>query len=58
MLSEEKIKQMASNSGIKEIIEENFKSIEEEKLNKIKGITATLERMNNEDTERKRQKRH
>ena len=55
MLSEEKIKQMASNSGIKEIIEENFKSIEEEKLNKIKGITATLERMNNEDTERKRQ---
>ncbi len=56
VLLEEKIKQMASNIDAKEIVEENFNKIEEEKIKKIKGITATLERLNNEDLERKRQK--
>lgn len=56
VLLEEKIKQMASNIDAKEIVEENFNKIEEEKIKKIKGITATLERLSNEDLERKRQK--
>lgn len=56
MITEEKIKQMASNTEGKEIIEETFKNIEKEKLSKIQGITATLDRMNKENVERKREK--
>jgi len=40
MITEEKIKQMASNTEGKEIIEETFKNIEKEKLSKIQGITG------------------
>jgi len=56
VLAEEKIRQMASNLLGKEIIEETFKQLEEEKIAKIQGITATLDRLNDENIEKKRQK--
>lgn len=56
MITEEKIKQMASNPDGKEIIEETFANIEKEKMTKIKGITATLDRINSEDVEKKKEK--
>ena len=55
MIAEEKIKQLASNIDGKEIIEETFKTIEKEKLSKIQGIKVTLDRINIEDAERKKQ---
>lgn len=56
MITEQKIKQMVTNPDGKDIIEETFKAIEEEKLAKIQGITATLDRLNDENIERKKQK--
>ena len=56
MIAEEKIKQLASNIDGKEIIEETFEVIEKEKLSKIQGIKVTLDRINSEDAERKKQK--
>ena len=56
MITEEKIKKLAINFEAKDIIEETFEKIETEKLTKIQGITATLERINNDDLERKREK--
>ena len=56
MGSEEKIRQMASNPSAKDIIEENFKNIEKEKIKKIQGITTTIDRLNNENVEIKNQK--
>lgn len=56
MASEEKIKEMANNPSEKEIIEENYKTIEDEKIKRIQGIKATIERLNSENVEIKKQK--
>lgn len=55
-ITEEKIRQMTNNPAGREIIEETFKAIEEEKMSRMQGIKATLDRINSENIERKRDK--
>ena len=47
---------MTNNPAGREIIEETFKAIEEEKMSKMQGIKSTLDRINSENIERKRDK--